>query len=83
MRTTIITKMQLASARKASIDEIKVNDFVLTPGRYVGIKQVEDDGEPFEEKMKRLTSELSEQMRKSIELDTEIKKVLGEIGYEI
>ena len=75
--------MQLASARKASIDEIKVNDFVLTPGRYVGIKQVEDDGEPFEEKMKRLTSELSEQMRKSIELDTEIKKVLGEIGYEI
>ena len=69
--------------KKASIDEIKVNDFVLTPGRYVGIKQVEDDGEPFEEKMKRLTSELSEQMRKSIELDTEIKKVLGEIGYEI
>lgn len=69
--------------KKASIDEIKVNDFVLTPGRYVGIKQVEDDGEPFEEKMKRLTSELSDQIKKSKELDAEIKKVLGEIGYEI
>lgn len=67
--------------KKASLDEIKVNDFVLTPGRYIGIKQVEDDGEPFEEKMKRLTSELSEQMKKSTELDTEIKKFLDEIGY--
>ena len=69
--------------KKASLDEIKANDFVLTPGRYVGIKETEDDGEPFEEKMKRLTSELSEQMEKSAELDAEIKQVLGEIGYEI
>jgi site-specific DNA-methyltransferase (adenine-specific) len=69
--------------KKASLDEIKSKDYVLTPGRYVGIKEIEDDGEPFEEKIKRLTSELSEQMKKSTELDTEIKKVLGEIGYEI
>ena len=60
-----------------------MNDYVLNPGRYVGIKKIEDDGEPFEEKMKRLTKELSEQMKKSTELDTEIKKVLSGIGYEI
>ena len=69
--------------KKASLDDIKANDYVLTPGRYVGIKETEDNGEPFEEKMKRLTSELSEQMEKSVELDAEIKEVLGEIGYEI
>ena len=69
--------------KKASLDDIKANDHVLTPGRYVGIKEAEDDGEPFEEKMKRLTSELSDQMEKSAELDGEIKKMLGEIGYEI
>lgn len=69
--------------KKAALEKIKTNDYILTPGRYVGIKEVEDDGEPFEEKMKRLTFVLSEQMKKSTELDTEIKKVLGEIGYEI
>ena len=69
--------------KKASLDEIKSNDYVLTPGRYVGIKEIEGDGEPFEKKMKRLTSELSEQMKKSIKLDAEIKKVLCEIGYEM
>ena len=69
--------------KKASLDDIKTNDYVLTPGRYVGIKEAEDDGEPFEEKMKRLASELSEQMKKSAELDAEIKQVLDEIRYEI
>lgn len=69
--------------KKATLDEIKANDYVLTPGRYVGIKEEADDGEPFEEKMEKLTSELSQQMKKSVELDIEIKKVLGEIGYEI
>lgn len=69
--------------KKASLEEIKTNDYVLTPGRYVGIKEPEDDGEPFEDKMKRLTTELSEQMKRSTGLDVEIKKVLGEIGYEI
>ena len=43
------------------MDEIKDNDYILTPGRYVGIEDVEDDGEPFEEKMERLTKTLSEQ----------------------
>ena len=69
--------------KKAPLDDIEANDYVLTPGRYVGIKENEDDGEPFEEKMKRLTSELSEQMKESARLDEEIKQVLGEIGYGI
>ncbi len=67
----------------ASIDEIREHDFILTPGRYVGIEEVEDDGEPFEEKMERLTSTLSMQFEKSRELEDEIRKQLGGIGYEL
>ncbi len=63
--------------------EIAKQDYVLTPGRYVGIEEKEDDGEPFEEKMGRLTSELSEMFAKSHELEAEIRKKLGAIGYEI
>ena len=69
--------------KKSTIDEIKSNDYVLTPGRYVGTEKIEDDGMPFEEKMKQLTEELSKQMKESNELDNEIKKVLGAIGYDI
>ena len=65
------------------LQEIEKQDFILTPGRYVGIEEVEDDGEPFEEKMTRLTSELSEMFAKSHELEDEIRKKLGAIGYEI
>ena len=67
----------------ADIQEIEKQDFILTPGRYVGIEDVEDDGEPFEEKMLRLTSELSDMFAKSHELEEEIRKKLGAIGYEI
>ena len=67
----------------ADLQEIEKQDFVLTPGRYVGIEEVEDDGEPFEEKMTRLTSELSNMFAKSHELEDEIRKKLGAIGYEI
>ncbi len=67
----------------ANMDEIKDNDYILTPGRYVGIEDVEDDGEPFEEKMERLTKTLSEQFTKSRELEDEIRKQLGGIGYEL
>lgn len=69
--------------KKVSLDEIKENNYVLTPGRYVGTEEAQDDGIPFEEKMKDLVSKLSEQMRESNELDEEIKKVLGAIGYGI
>lgn len=67
----------------ATIEEIAKQDYILTPGRYVGIKEQEDDGEPFEEKMARLTSELSGLFEKSHELEAEIRKNLGAIGYEI
>ena len=67
----------------ASIDEIKEHDYILTPGRYVGIEEVEDDGEPFEEKMDRLTNTLANQFKKSRELEEEIRKQLGGIGYEL
>ena len=66
----------------ATIDEIREHDYILTPGRYVGIEEVEDDGEPFEEKMDRLTTELAKQFQKSKELEEEIRKQLGGIGYE-
>ena len=67
----------------ATTQEIAKQDYILTPGRYVGIEEQEDDGEPFEEKMDRLTSELSEMFKKSHELEDEIRKKLGAIGYEI
>lgn len=63
--------------------EIARQDYILTPGRYVGIEEQEDDGEPFEEKMGRLTSELSELFARSHELEKEIRERLGEIGYEL
>jgi type I restriction enzyme M protein len=63
--------------------DIAKQDYILTPGRYVGIEEAEDDGEPFENKMKRLTGELSEMFKKSHELEKEIKKQLGSIGFEI
>lgn len=64
-------------------EEIAKQDYILTPGRYVGIEEQEDDGEPFEEKMARLTSELAEMFEKSHELEAEIRKNLEAIGYEI
>lgn len=66
-----------------TIDDIKAQDFILTPGRYVGIAEQEDDGEPFAEKMQRLTSELSGLFAESHRLEDEIKKQLGIIGYNI
>lgn len=64
-------------------EEIAKQDYNLTPGRYVGIEEDKDDGEPFDEKMKRLTSELSDLFKQSHKLEEEIKKQLEKIGYEI
>ncbi len=64
-------------------DEIAMQDFILTPGRYVGIAEVEDDGIPFEEKMGGYTQELGELFAKGHELEAEIRKQLGSIGFEI
>ena len=74
---------ELGFCKSATIDEVKQNDYALTPGRYVGTPEDEDDGIPFEEKMKKLTSELSEQLKEEEALNIELKKVLGAIGYEI
>ena len=67
----------------ADLATIAKQDYILTPGRYVGIEEQEDDGEPFDEKMKRLTGELSGLFAKSHELEDKIRKNLGAIGYEI
>lgn len=69
--------------KAATMDEIKENNYVLTPGRYVGIEEQEDDGIPFEEKMKTITSELKVQFEESHKLEEEIRKNLEAIGYGI
>lgn len=66
-----------------SIEDIKAQDYILTPGRYVGIAEQEDDGEPFEEKIERLTSELSSLFTESHRLEEEIKKQLDSIGFNL
>jgi type I restriction enzyme M protein len=69
--------------KSAKADEVEKNNFILTPGRYVGVQEQEDDGEPFEEKMKRLTEELKQQMEEGKKLDDEIKLNLGKIGWRV
>jgi type I restriction enzyme M protein len=64
------------------LDEIRKHGHILTPGRYVGAEEIEDDGEPFEEKMARLTGELAGQFKKSREFEEEIGKNLSGIGYD-
>ena len=66
-----------------TLDDIAAQDYILTPGRYVGIAKQEDDGEPFAEKMQRLTAELSGLFSESHRLEEEIKKQLGSIGFKI
>lgn len=67
----------------ATTEDVAKQDYILTPGRYVGIEEQQDDGEHFEEKMDRLTKELSELFQKSHELEAQIKERLGAIGYEV
>lgn len=70
-------------SKAASLHEIREHEYVLTPGRYVGIEEIEDDGIPFEVKMEDMTAELAELFAKSHTLEEEIRKNLGGIGYEI
>jgi type I restriction enzyme M protein len=67
----------------ASTEEIAKQDYILTPGRYVGLAEETGDGEPVEEKMARLTGELSGLFAESRKLEKEIRKRLGAIGYEV
>lgn len=69
--------------KSATLEEIRKHEYVLTPGRYVGIEELEDDGVPFEEKMESLTSELAKLFTKSRQLEEEIRKNLEGIGYEV
>lgn len=68
--------------KSVTLEEVREHEYILTPGRYVGIEETEDDGEAFADKMARLTSELAEQFAKSRELEEEIRKNLRGIGYE-
>ena len=67
----------------AKLDEIVKHDHVLTPGRYVGAAEEEDDGEPFADKMARLTAQLSEQFAESARLEEQIKENLAGLGFTI
>ena len=69
--------------KSASLTEVEKHNYILTPGRYVGVIEEEEDDEEFEVKMERLTSELSKQMEEGKKLDEEIKKNLGSIGFKI
>ena len=64
----------------SDIEEIRKNNYVLTPGRYVGAEEEEDD-EEFEEKMQKLISELKQQMEEGARLDEEMRKNLEKIGF--
>jgi type I restriction enzyme M protein len=74
---------QAGFCKSASLADITKHDFVLTPGRYVGAADEEDDGIPFAEKMATLTEKLGEQFAESAKLEAEIKKNLAGLGYEL
>ncbi len=67
--------------KSVGVEEIRKHGHVLTPGRYVGAEAREDDGEPFEEKMKRLVAQLREQQAEAARLDAAIARNLEELGY--
>lgn len=67
--------------KSATLDDIRKHGYILTPGRYVGAAPKDEDDEPFDEKMKRLTSQLQEQMKESARLEKMIWENLKEIGY--
>lgn len=69
--------------KSAEIKEIQKHKYVLTPGRYVGIPDLEDDGIPFEDKMNDLTTQLKEQMKKEEEMNQNIKEQLAKVGFNL
>lgn len=74
---------QAGFCKSAKLEELQKHDYVLTPGRYVGAALEEDDGEPFAEKMARLTATLKTQFDESDRLEAEIKKNLAGLGYDV
>ena len=67
--------------KSATLDEIRRHDYVLTPGRYVGVKPQEDDGEPFEQKMARLSADWREQQSEAVSLDAAIAANMDVLGF--
>ncbi|GKW54737.1 site-specific DNA-methyltransferase type I modification [Pseudoalteromonas sp. NCCP-2140] len=67
----------------AKLEDMQKHDYVLTPGRYVGATEAEEDSEPFAEKMQRLTAQLKSQFEESDRLEKAIKDNLAELGYTI
>jgi type I restriction enzyme M protein len=67
--------------KSATTDEIETHGYFLTPGRYVGAEELEEDDEPFGEKMQRLVTTLNEQFAESAKLETAIRSNLQELGY--
>jgi type I restriction enzyme M protein len=72
---------QLGLCKVATTDEVLASRYTLTPGRYVGSQEADDDGEPFEEKLPRLTALLKSQMQESAKIDRAIKTILEEVAY--
>jgi type I restriction enzyme M protein len=71
----------LGFCKSATLEEIRKHSHMLTPGRYVGAEVREDDGEPFDEKMKRLSTTLRERQAEAAKLDAAIAVNLKELGY--
>ena len=69
--------------KSAPLEEIRKHGHVLTPGRYVGAEAAEEDAEPFDEKMRRLTATLDEQFAESGRLEKEIRANLWSVGYHV
>ena len=69
--------------KSATISEVEANNYVLTPGRYVGTEEVEDDGISFDEKVASISENLKGYFEKSIELQEKIKINLKKVGIEI
>jgi type I restriction enzyme M protein len=67
--------------KSVKLEEIQTHGYVLTPGRYVGAADIEDDGEPFEQKMKRLTATLEEQFAESAKLEKAIRQNLKALSH--
>ena len=73
----------LGFCASAPTERIAEHGYVLTPGRYVGVADAEDDGEAFDEKIKRLTMKLAEQFAEGRRLEEEIRANLGSLGYDV
>lgn len=70
-------------SKAASLKDIEKHNFILTPGRYVGIPDEEDDGIPYEEKITDLTGKLSDQIKKEADLNKEIQNQLANVGITL